>query len=108
MAYETREQFRLLFLAKKNRVTAGEVQSEGIVDHTPVHIREVIKRALAISATAPVQMHNHPSGDPTRSRADIDITQMIKSAAQPLGIALHNHIIVGRQSHNSLRTRGSI
>lgn len=108
MAYETREQFRILFLDKKNKLIADEIQSEGTVDHTPVYIREVVKRALEISATAIILVHNHPSGDPTPSRADIDMTQMIRSAAQPLGIALHDHIIVGRQGHKSLRTLGLI
>lgn len=108
MAYETREQFRILFLDKKNKLIADEIQSQGTVDHTPVYIREVVKRALEISATALILVHNHPSGDPTPSRADIDMTQMIKAAAQPLGIALHDHIIVGRKGHKSLRTLGLI
>ncbi len=108
MAYETREQFRILFLDKKNKLIADEVQSEGTVDHTPVYVREVVKRALEISATAIILVHNHPSGDPTPSRADIDMTQMIKSAAQPLGIALHDHIIIGREGHKSFRGLGLI
>ncbi len=108
MAYETREQFRILFLDKRNKLIADEIQSQGTVDHTPVYIREVVKRALEISATALILVHNHPSGDPTPSRADIDMTQMIKSAAQPLGIALHDHIIIGREGHKSFRTLGLI
>jgi DNA repair protein RadC len=106
MAYETREQFRILFLDKKNKLIADEIQSEGTVDHTPVYVREVVKRALEISATAIILVHNHPSGDPTPSRADIDMTQMIKSAAKPLGITLHDHIIVGREGHKSFRALG--
>lgn len=106
MAYEAREQFRILFLDKKNKLIADEIQSEGTVDHTPVYVREVVKRALEISATAIILVHNHPSGDPTPSRADIDMTQMIKSAARPLGITLHDHIIVGREGHKSFRGLG--
>ncbi len=81
--YEMREQFRILFLDKKNRLISEEVQSQGTVDHTPVYIREVIKRALELSATAIILVHNHPSGDPTPSRADIDMTRMIIDAAAP-------------------------
>jgi DNA repair protein RadC len=106
MAYEAREQFRILFLDKKNKLIADEIQSEGTVDHTPVYVREAVKRALEISATAVILVHNHPSGDPTPSRADIDMTQMIKSAARPLGITLHDHIIVGREGHKSFRGLG--
>lgn len=108
MASEQREQFRILFLDKKNRLIADEVQSDGTVDHTPAYVREVVKRALEVSATAILLVHNHPSGDPTPSRADIDMTQMIKSPAKPLGIALHDHIIVGREGHKSFRALGLI
>ncbi len=103
MAYEARELFRILFLDKKNRLIADEVQGEGTVDHTPVYIREVVKRALELSASAIILVHNHPSGDPTPSRADIDMTKMIIEAARPLGIVIHDHIIVGRQGHASLK-----
>ena len=96
MAYEVREQFRILFLDKKNNLIADEVQQQGTVDHTPVYIREVVKRALELSATAIILVHNHPSGDPTPSRADIDMTKMIIDAAKPLGVLVHDHIIVGR------------
>jgi DNA repair protein RadC len=82
---------------------ADEVQQVGTVDHTPVYPREVMKRALELSATAIVLVHNHPSGDPTPSRADIDMTKTIVDIAQPLGIAVHDHIIVGRQGHASFR-----
>lgn len=103
MAYEAREVFRILFLDKKNRLIADEVQSQGTVDHTPVYVREVVKRALELSATAIVLVHNHPSGDPTPSRADIDMTRFIIEAGKPLGVAVHDHIIVGRQGHASFR-----
>jgi len=103
MAYAPREQFRILFLDKKNRLIGDEVQQEGTVDHTPVYIREIVKRALELSATALILVHNHPSGDPTPSRADIDMTKQIIIAAKPLGIVVHDHIIVGREGHKSLK-----
>jgi len=103
MGFEGREQFRILFLDRKNRLIADEVQQEGTVDHTPVYIREIVKRALELSASALILVHNHPSGDPTPSRADIDMTRQIVEAAKPLGIAIHDHIIVGRQGHASLK-----
>jgi DNA repair protein RadC len=103
MAFETREQFRILFLDKKNNLIADEVQQEGTVDHTPVYVREVVKRALELSATAIILAHNHPSGDPTPSRADIDMTKMIIDASRPLGIQVHDHIIIGRQGHASFK-----
>ena len=103
MAYEEKEKFRILFLDRKNVLIADEVQQVGTVDHTPVYPREVMKRALELSATAIVLVHNHPSGDPTPSRADIDMTKTIVEIAQPLGIAVHDHIIVGRQGHASFR-----
>ena len=97
------EQFRILFLDKKNKLIADEVQGRGTVDHTPVYIREVVKRALELSASALLLVHNHPSGDTTPSRADVDMTRMIVAAAKPLGIEIHDHIIVGRQGHASLK-----
>ena len=103
MAYEARELFRILFLDKKNRLIADEVQGEGTIDHTPVYVREVVKRALELSSTAIILVHNHPSGDPAPSRADIDITKHIMDAGRPLGVAVHDHIIVGRQGHASFR-----
>lgn len=103
MGFETREQFRILFLDKRNRMIADEVQQRGTVDHTPVYVREVVKRALEHSASAIILVHNHPSGDPTPSRADIDMTNLIISAARPLGIAVHDHVIVGRQGHASFK-----
>lgn len=103
MAFEDREQFRILFLDKKNALIADEVQQVGTVDHTPVYPREVVKRALELSATAIVLVHNHPSGDPTPSQADIRMTRTIVDVAQPLGIVVHDHIIVGRDGHASFR-----
>lgn len=103
MAYETTEQFRLLFLDKRNQLIADEVQQRGTVDHTPVYPREVVKRALELSATAIILVHNHPSGDPTPSRADIDMTQTIIATAKPLGITVHDHIIIGKNGHASMK-----
>ncbi len=101
--FEMREQFRILFLDKKNNLIADEVQGRGTVDHTPVYVREVVKRALELSSSAIILVHNHPSGDPTPSRADIDMTKQIADAARPLGIAIHDHIIVGRDGHASFK-----
>ncbi|MCF8478233.1 MAG: DNA repair protein RadC [Pseudolabrys sp.] len=103
MAYADKEQFRLLFLDKRNQLIADEVQQTGTVDHTPVYPREVVKRALELSATALVLVHNHPSGDPTPSRADIQMTQAIIDVAKPLGISVHDHIIVGKDGHASFK-----
>lgn len=108
MAFETREQFRILFLDKKNRLIADEVQQQGTVDHTPVYIREVVKRALDLSATAIILVHNHPSGDPTPSRADIEMTKQIIQAAKNLSIVIHDHVIVGREGHVSFKGLGLI
>ena len=102
-AYADIEQFRILFLDKRNQLIADEVQQSGTVDHTPVYPREVVKRALELSASAVVLVHNHPSGDPTPSRADIQMTQAIIDIARPLGIAVHDHIIVGKEGHASLK-----
>jgi DNA repair protein RadC len=103
MAFADKEQFRLLFLDKRNQLIADEVQQVGTVDHTPVYPREVIKRALELSATAIILVHNHPSGDPTPSQADIQMTKAIVDIAGPLGISVHDHIIVGKNGHASLR-----
>ncbi len=102
-AFAEVEQFRILFLDKRNQLIADEVQQKGTVDHTPVYPREVIKRALELSATAVVLVHNHPSGDPTPSHADIQMTKAIIDIAKPLGIAVHDHIIVGKDGHASLK-----
>lgn len=103
MAHETREQFRILFLDKRNALIADEVQGHGTIDHTPVYPREVVRRALELSATAVILVHNHPSGDPTPSRADIDMTKTIVDTAKPLGITVHDHIIIGKNGHVSFR-----
>jgi DNA repair protein RadC len=103
MAFADREQFRILFLDKRNHLIADEVQQTGTVDHTPVYPREVMKRALELSATAIILVHNHPSGDPAPSRADIEMTQQIIGVAGPLGISVHDHIIVGRNGTASLK-----
>lgn len=103
MAFEDREDFRILFLDERNGLIADEKQSQGTMDHTPVYPREVVKRALELSATALILVHNHPSGDPTPSSADIRTTQDIANIAKPLGISLHDHIIVGRKGHASFR-----
>lgn len=106
MGFEAREQFRVLFLDKRNHIIADEVQQQGTVDHTPVYVREVVKRALELSATAIIVVHNHPSGDPTPSRADIEMTKRIVASAKDLGITVHDHIIIARQGHASLRELG--
>lgn len=104
MAFEEREQFRILFLDRKNVLIADEVQQTGTVDHTPVYPREVIRRALELSSTAIILVHNHPSGDPAPSRADIEMTRTIMDTAKPLGIAVHDHIIIGRKGVASMRS----
>ncbi|RMD89630.1 MAG: JAB domain-containing protein [Alphaproteobacteria bacterium] len=106
MAHAAREQFRVLFLDRKNVLIADEVQQEGTVDHTPVYPREVIKRALELQASAIILVHNHPSGDPTPSRADIEMTREIAEAGQKLGIALHDHVVIGRGGHASFKSLG--
>jgi DNA repair protein RadC len=103
MAFEPIEQFRILFLDKKNALIADEVQQSGTVDHTPVYPREVVKRALEVGATALILVHNHPSGDPTPSAADIAMTKQVVDIAKPLGIAVHDHIVVGKTGHSSLK-----
>jgi DNA repair protein RadC len=103
MAFNEKEQFRILFLNKKNQLIADEVQGEGTVDHTPVYPREVIKRALELSASAIILVHNHPSGDPTPSGADIDMTRRIAEAGEKLGVTVHDHVIIGRQGHTSFK-----
>ncbi len=104
MAFANKEQFRVLFLDKRNQLIADEVQQTGTVDHTPVYPREVVKRALELSATAIVLVHNHPSGDPTPSGADIEMTKTIVKVARPLGIEVHDHLIVGKDGHVSLKS----
>jgi DNA repair protein RadC len=101
--FAEREQFRVLFLDKRNQLIADELQQVGTVDHTPVYPREVVKRALELSASAIILVHNHPSGDPTPSHADIQMTQQIIAVAKPLGISVHDHIIVGKDGHASFK-----
>jgi DNA repair protein RadC len=108
MALAEREQFRILFLDRRNGVIADEVQQTGTVDHTPVYPREVVRRALELSASALILVHNHPSGDPTPSRADIEMTKTIMDVAKPLGVVVHDHVIVGRAGHASLKGLGLI
>jgi DNA repair protein RadC len=103
MAFADKEQFRILFLDKRNQLISDEVQQVGTVDHTPVYPREVIKRALELSATAILLVHNHPSGDPTPSQADIQMTKAIIDIATPLGISVHDHLIVGKNGHASMK-----
>ena len=108
MAHQPMEQFRLLFLDRKNKLIADEVQQTGTVDHTPVYPREVVKRALELSASAIILVHNHPSGDPAPSRADVEMTKEILRAAHGVGIAVHDHIIVGKGKHTSFKAQGLI
>jgi DNA repair protein RadC len=108
MAEEKTEQFRLLFLDNKNGLIADEVQQRGTVNHTPVYPREVVKRALELGATAIIMVHNHPSGDPTPSADDIAMTREVAEAAGKLGISLHDHIVIGRKGHVSLKSQGLI
>ncbi len=106
MGREKVEQFRLLFLDKKNRLIADELQQRGTVDHTPVYPREVIKRALELGASALILVHNHPSGDATPSKADIEMTREVQEAAAKLGIAVHDHIVISKSGHISFKTLG--
>jgi len=108
MAYDANEQFRLLFLDRKNALIAEEIQTRGTVDQTQVYVREVVKRALDLGATALILVHNHPSGDPTPSRSDIEMTREIVKAASPLGVTIHDHVIVGRGEPASFRALGLI
>ena len=106
LAREPVEQFRVLFLDTRNRLLADEAQGRGTVNHTPVYPREVVKRALELHATALILVHNHPSGDPTPSTADLDMTRDIRSAAAALSIALHDHVIIGNDRWLSFRREG--
>lgn len=106
MAQERKEHFRLLFLNRKNELMADEIQNSGTVDHTPAYPREIMKRALELGATALILVHNHPSGDPTPSRDDIDMTQTIKAAGAPFNIVIHDHLIVARNGIGSFKAMG--
>lgn len=108
MAHNTIEQFRILFLDRQNVLITDEVQQTGTIDHTPVYPREVVKRALALNASALILVHNHPSGDPTPSRDDIVMTQQIIDTAKPLGIAVHDHLVIGKGKHASFKSLGLI
>lgn len=106
LAHEAREQFRVLFLDKKNQLIADEVMNRGTVDHAPVYPREVVRRALELSASALILVHNHPSGDPTPSTADVDMTRQVADAARSLRIAIHDHLVVGRHGVASFKALG--
>lgn len=106
MAHELNEQFRVLFLDKKNMLIADEVQSRGTIDQTPIYPREVVRRALEIGSTAVILVHNHPSGDPTPSREDIEMTRELKSATEKLGIVVHDHLVIARHGHVSFKSLG--
>lgn len=106
LAHRDVEEFHLLFLDKKNRLIAQEAQGRGTVDHTPVYVREVARSALELGATAIIMVHNHPSGDPTPSKADISMTRQVITALQPLGIIVHDHLIIGRSGHLSFKAQG--
>lgn len=102
------EQFRLLFLDRKNVLIADELQQQGTVDHTPLYPREVVKRALELNASAVIMVHNHPSGDPSPSRADVDMTRQVAAALKGVGIAVHDHLVIGRKGHVSFKSQGLI
>ena len=104
MAHETTEQFRVLYLDTKNQLIADEVLAHGTIDHVPVYVREVVKRGLARDAKSLILVHNHPSGDPTPSKADIAVTQDVIAAAKTVGLTVHDHVIVGRGREVSLRS----
>lgn len=106
MAHRDVEQFRVLFLDRKNTLIADEIQGRGTVDHVPVYPREVVKRALEINASALILVHNHPSGDPTPSEADVTMTEQIRIAAEALNLTLHDHLIIGKSRELSFRTEG--
>ncbi|SMF79810.1 DNA repair protein RadC [Tistlia consotensis] len=108
LAHEPVECFHVLFLDRKNKLIADERQQRGTVDHTPVYPREVVKRALELNASALILVHNHPSGDPTPSRADIEMTRELAEAAAKLGIVLHDHVVIARGGHASFRAKGLI
>ena len=106
MARSEKEEFRVLFLDRKNNLIADEVQNRGTVDHTPVYPREIIKRALELTASSIILVHNHPSGDPTPSKADIAMTREIVTAAKALSITVHDHLVIGRGGHASFKSLG--
>lgn len=103
MAYLDREEFRILFLDKKNLLIADEVQATGTIDHAPVYPREIMRRAFELNATAIILIHNHPSGDPSPSQADIQLTRQIVTLGKSLNVAVHDHLIIGREGYASLK-----
>jgi len=108
LQHERREQFRVLFLDRKNQLIADELMSQGTVDQAPVYPREIARRALELSASALILVHNHPSGDPTPSSADIEITREIVDALQPFEIKVHDHLIAAKHGVTSFKTEGLI
>ena len=108
MAYNKTERFRVLYLDRKNTLIRDEEQQQGTVDHTPIYPRiyprEVVHRALELGASAIIMVHNHPSGDPTPSRSDIEMTRQVSEAGRNLGILLHDHIVIGRGRHASFKS----
>ena len=106
LAHEKVERFHLLFLDRQNRLIADETQQRGTVDHTPVYPREVVRRALELGASALILVHNHPSGDPTPSQADIEMTREIVAAGEKLGISVHDHVVIGKSGETSFKTAG--
>lgn len=108
MAHKKIEEFRILFLNRRNELVRDEVQQHGTIDHTPVYVREVVKRALELGAASIILMHNHPSGDPKPSKADIDITNQVINAVKSVGISVHDHLIISERGHYSFRANGII
>lgn len=106
MAHRETEQFRVLYLDRKNVLIADEEQARGTVDHVPVYPREIVKRALELNASALILVHNHPSGDPTPSDADLSMTRQVKDACEALGLTLHDHLIIGKSRELSFRSQG--
>ncbi len=106
MAHRATEEFRVLFLDKRNNLVSDEVMQTGTVDHVPVYPREILRRAIELHACAVIMVHNHPSGDPSPSSADISMTKQVMEAAKLIGIAVHDHIIIGRDGHTSLKAAG--
>lgn len=106
MAHRETEQFRVLFLDRKNTLIADEQQADGTVDHVPVYPREIVKRALELNASALILVHNHPSGDPTPSQSDIDMTTQVQAACSALNLVLHDHLIIGKSQELSFRAKG--
>jgi DNA repair protein RadC len=106
LQHEAREQVRVLYLDRKNQLIADEITNHGTIDHAPIYPREIVRRALELSASSVILVHNHPSGDPTPSKADIDVTQAVVAAGRPLGISVHDHLVVGRDGVVSFKAKG--